>query len=345
LLYPPMGLLGLAWGVVLGAFLHLLVQLPEAHKHGWRFLPVLSFDANLKKIIRLMLPRTLGLAASQINLVVMTMLASTLTVGSIAVFSMANNLQSLPISIFALSLAVAVFPTFTQAFMEDNTKMFADNFSLNFRRILYVLVPISVLMLVLRAQLVRVILGTGAFGWENTYYTAQTLGFFALSIFAQGLIPLLARSFYAFEDTKTPMFISIFSIIINIVLAWFLAPVLGVMGLALAFSIANIINMLLLYFVLSIKIKDIDHNKIINSLLKILATSLLCGLAAYLALQVLSQLVNMRTFAGIFIQGAGAALAGLLIYLLASILFKLEEVAIVKRTLLKFWIFLKNGKN
>ena len=344
-LYPLLGLSALAWGVLLGAFLHLLVQLPEAYKYGWRFQLVFNFDSNLKKIFRLMLPRTMGLAASQINLVVITMIASTLTVGSIAVFNMANNLQSLPISIFALSLAIAVFPTFTQAFTSDNKKLFADNFSLNFRRILYILVPISVLMLVLRAQIVRVILGSGAFNWENTYYTAQTLGFFSLSIFAQGLIPLLARSFYAFEDTKTPMLISVFSIIINIFLALFLSPLLGVMGLALAFSIANIINMFLLYFVLSTKIININHNKILNSLVKILFNSFLCGLSAYLTLQILSQLVNMKTFIGVFVQGFGAASAGLLIYLLVSILFKLEEVDIVKRFLLKFWLFLKNGKH
>lgn len=343
-LYPILGLVALAWGVVLGAFMHLLVQLPEIIKNGWRYQFVIKFDKNLRKILKLMLPRTFGLAAGQINLVITTMIASTLSVGSIAIFNLANNLQSLPISLFAVSLAVAVFPTFTQAANEDNKKLFADNFSISFRRILFILIPISVLIVVLRAQMVRIILGTGAFSWENTYYTAQTLGLFALSIFAQGLIPLLGRSFYAYEDTKTPMSVSLISIIINVILSWFFAKYWGVMGLAIAFSISSIINMFLLYLILSLRITDINHNKIFNSLIKILANSCICGLVAYGMLNLLSLVVNMHTFMGILIQGLGAGLVALLSYVLLSILFRLEEVDIVKRILIKFWVFLRNGK-
>ncbi|MDP2812721.1 MAG: murein biosynthesis integral membrane protein MurJ [bacterium] len=342
--YPKLGLVGLSWGVVLGAFMHLLIQLPEIIKNGWHYQLVLKFDKNLRRILKLMLPRTFGLAASQINLVITTMIASTLASGSIAVFNLANNLQSLPISLFAVSLAVAVFPTFTQAASEDNKQLFADNFSISLRRILYLLIPISVLMVVLRAQIVRIILGTGAFNWQNTYDTAQTLGLFALSIFAQGLIPLLGRSFYAYEDTKTPMAVSFFSIVINIIFSWIFAKYWGVIGLAIAFSLSSIINMFLLYFILSLRVPDIDHNKIFNSLLKILANSCLCGLVAYAMLNLLSLVVNMRTFLGIFIQGFGAGLVALLSYVLLSILFRLEEVDIVKRILIKFWIFLRNGK-
>lgn len=344
-LYPILGLPGLAWGVCLGAFLHLVVQLPEVCKNGWRYSWALNFNSNLKQILKLMLPRTIGLAAGQINLVIITMIASTLTIGSVAIFNLANNLQSLPISLFAVSLAVAVFPTFTQAVNENNDKLFASNFSLSLRRILFLLVPISILVVILRAQIVRVILGTGAFSWEDTYFTAQTLGFFALSIFAQGLIPLLARSFYAFEDTKTPMSISIFSIIVNIILSFFLSRSLGVMGLALAFSISSIINMLLLYILLHQKIKTIDHNKIFNSLIKIIVNSCVAGFVAYTALYFLDDLVDMRTFWGIFTQGVGAGLLGLLSYLVLSIVFKLEEVDIVKRLIKRSLLLFKNGKN
>jgi len=115
-----------------------------------------------------------------------------------------------------------------------------------------------------------------------------SLSFFAISIFAQGLIPLLARSFYAFEDTKTPMSISIFSICLNLILSWFLAQSLGVLGLALAFSISSIINMLLLYIVLNLKVRDINNNLIFNSLVKISANAIISGFIAYGALQILA---------------------------------------------------------
>jgi len=244
-----------------------------------------------------------------------------------------------------VSLAVAVFPTFTQAVTEKNQELFKKNFSVSLRRILFLLIPISVLLVILRAQIVRIILGTGAFDWNNTYYTAQTLGFFALSLFAQGLIPLLARSFYAFEDTKTPMTISILSILLNIVLSWFLSHALGVMGLALAFSFSSIVNMLLLYIVLHFRIEHINDTLIFNSLIKISFNSLIAGITTYGSLHLLAPLVNMHSFLGVFIQGCGAGLIGLLTYLILSILFKLDEVQIIKKLLKKFILFFKNGQH
>jgi putative peptidoglycan lipid II flippase len=343
--YPRFGLVGLAYGVLLGAIMHLLIQLPEVHKNGWHYKFILKFDKNLKRILKLMLPRTIGLAAGQINLIVITMIASTLTTGSIAVFNYANNLQSLPVSLFAVSLAIAVFPTFTQAVNEKDSKSFSQNFSRSFRRILFMLIPISVLIVVLRAQLVRVILGSGAFDWDETYKTAQTLGIFATSIFAQGLIPLLARSFYAYEDTKTPMSISIFSIIINIVLSWQLAQYFGVFGLALAFSISSIINMMLLYIFLHFKLPNIDDNKILKAILKISLNSILAGAVAYSTLIFLDVLLDTHTFIGIFTQGLGAGLAGLLSYLVLGIVFRLDELDIVKKMLRKFVLLFRNGKH
>ncbi len=343
--YPILGLTGLAWGVFLGALLHLLIQLPEAYKNGWSYLFTIKITKELKKILRLMLPRTLGLAAGQINLLVITIIASTLTAGSIAIFNLANNLQSLPVSLFAVSLAVAVFPTFTQAINNDNQKLFADNFSSSLRRILFLLIPISVLTIVLRAQIVRVVLGSGAFDWNDTILTANTLGYFAISIFAQGLIPLLARSFYAFEDTKTPMTISVFSIIINIILSFILATKYAVLGLAIAFSISSIINMVLLYIGLHKKIHNISDGLIFSSLFKISFNSIIAGLLAYGSLQILAPLVDMHTFFGIFIQGFIAGIIGLLTYIILSIVFKLKEVEGIKKILIKSLALIKNGRN
>ncbi|MFA5126473.1 MAG: murein biosynthesis integral membrane protein MurJ [Patescibacteria group bacterium] len=343
--YPQVGLAGLAWGVVIGAAMHGLVQLPEAIKNGWRYNIILKWDSNLRQILKLMVPRTIGLAAGQINLVAVTMIGSTLTAGSIAIFNLANNLQSLPVSLFAVSLAVAVFPTFTQAFNENRQDLFAANFTASLRRILFLLIPLSVLLVVLRAQVVRVILGSGNFNWDNTYYTAQTLGWFSISIFSQGLIPLLARAFYAQADTKTPTSVGIICIIFNIFLSWALAvwANLGVIGLAIAFSITNILNMLILYIILHYRLSKINDNLIFISLLKISFNSLIGGMVAYGALNFMAPLVNMHTFLGIFTQGLVAGLLGLLSFLILSILFKLEEVQIVKDMLKRSLAVFKNG--
>lgn len=343
--YPYFGMSGLAWGVCLGAFLHLLIQLPEVYKNGYHYQFILSWSKELKRILILMIPRTMGLAAAQLNLVVITIIASTLTSGSIAIFNLASNLASIPISLFAVSLAVAVFPTFTEALSQDNHQLFAKNFSISLRRILYLLIPISAVMVILRAQLVRIILGTGQFGWEDTYYTAQTLGFFALSIFAQGLIPLLARSFYALEDTKTPTIVGIICVVLNILLSRILAPDLGIIGLALSFSISSIINMLILYVILHWRIPHLDEQPILGSLVKIGISTVVAGAFVYACLNFLALLVNMRSFWGIFTQGVLSGLVGLLVYVILSILLKMEEVVLIKKMLRKTLLLLKNGKN
>ncbi|MCK5357856.1 MAG: murein biosynthesis integral membrane protein MurJ, partial [Elusimicrobiales bacterium] len=230
---PLWGIYGLAWGVVLGALLHMLIQLPAVIKLGFRYRLIIDFkNKQVREIGRLMIPRTMSLAISQINLLVITIIASTLASGSIAVFNFANNLQSFPIGIFGISFAVAAFPTIS-AIAFDKPKLI-NNFSKVIRQILFFIVPATVLLLTLRAQIIRVILGTGQFNWEDTLLTIHTLGFFTLSLFAQASIPLLARVFYARHNSLTPFYIGLSSALVNLILSLVLVRILGVAGLALA---------------------------------------------------------------------------------------------------------------
>jgi len=199
-----------------------LIQLPSAIYSGFHFQRIFTFfHKGIKKIIKLMIPRTIGLAGFQINFLIITAIASTLASGSIAIFNLSHNLYYVPIGIVGISFATAAFPRLSKSFAKKEKKEFSRNFSLVFSQILYLVLPISVLFLILRAQIVRIILGTGEFGWTDTRLTAAALGIFALSIFAQSLIPLISRSFYAFHNTKTPVFISLWSIIINILGSFF----------------------------------------------------------------------------------------------------------------------------
>lgn len=334
--YKLFGVIGLAWGVVLGSFLHLLIQLPEVFKAGWKYQFKFKITIEVKKVLKLMIPRTMGLAGNQINQIVITMIASTLMVGSVAVFNLANNLQSFPISIFGVSLAIAAFPVFSEALGAGDQEKFKKVFSIHFRRILFLIIPVSVFILLLRAQIVRVILGSGNFDWSDTYYTAQTLGWFIISLFAQSTIPMLARSFYALEDTKTPVVISLCAIGVNIAGSYILGMKLGVEGLALAFSIASILNMIALIMVLRLRLGNLDDKKIIWSTFKISINSIFAGAGVYLMLQIMSNVVNMRTFGGIFLQGLSAGLVGIIIYLVISLFTNCEEIIIVKRFFQKY---------
>ena len=336
LFYRWWGIEGLAWGVVFGSCLHFLIQLPETLRAGWFYQWSWRLSGEVKKIFRLMAPRMLGMATQQVNLLVITVIASTLASGSLAIFNLANNLQSLPISIFGVSLAIAVFPVFSQTLAMEDKSGFVAAFSLHFRRIIFLIIPVSIMFLLLRAQIVRVVLGSGQFDWSDTYFTAQTLGWFVVSLFAQSLIPMLARTFYALEDTKTPVLISILAIILNIIGSLFLGPLLGVEGLALAFSAAAIFQLLVLIVVLKLRVGYLDDKKIIWSTFKISANSLLSGAVVYWLLRVMAGLVDMRTFWGIFTQGLVAGIVGIIFYLAISLFTNCQEINILKSWLKKY---------
>lgn len=343
------GIYGLALGVILGALLHLLIQIPTSVYLGFRYQPILKFkDESLKKIVKIMVPRTLTLGISQLNLVVITIIASTLAAGSLAVFNLANNLQIFPVGIFGISFAIAAFPTLSALAMKEEKKDFIESFSNTTREILFFMIPASALMLVLRAQIVRVILGSGNFTWEDTVLTIETLAMFSLSLFAQALIPLLIRGFYAFHNAKTPFIIGLISATINIFLSLFLTKPFGlfgynfnfgVAGLALAFSIATILNFVLLWIALRIKTHSLDEKKISWSVLKIVVATLVMAAVTQFMKFGIEPYFGTRTFVGIFLQGLIAGLAGIAVFIVVGLALRSQEmntfVNSVKRRLFK----------
>lgn len=325
------GIYGLAFGVILGTFLHMLIQLPQAVHLGWRYR--LIFDLahkGVKKIGKLMIPRTLGLAVSQINLVVITIIASTLASGSLAVFNLANNLQYFPIGIIGISYAAAAFPLLSEFSAKGKKEEMTKSFSHAVRQILFFIIPASVLLLVLRAQIVRVIFGSGKFNWEDTILTSDALAFFTLSLFAQALIPLLARFFYAIQDTKTPFLIGLASAGVNVGIALLLVKPLGVVGLALAFSIANLLNFGLLWVFLRLKHGSLDEANILSSTLKISFSALAMAFVVQAMKFILAPRVDMQTFFGVFGQGLGAGFAGLGIFVMVGMVLKSREMIAVR---------------
>jgi len=356
-LVPIFGIFGLGYGVILGAAFHWLIQVPAAKNSGFRYFPLFNFKSpGLMKIFKLMMPRTIGAAAYHLNLIVITALASTLAVGSIAIFNFANNLSHFPIVLIGVSFALAAFPTLSRAWANGEKEKFVENFSLVFRQILFLVIPVSVLVFLLRAQIVRIILGTGQFGWLETRLTAASLGIFCLGIFSFCFIPFLVRAFYSFQDTKTPVAVGIVSTALNIFLCFLLVWLLSfpnifqefmidflklegikevrVVGLPLALSVSGIFQFFLLLAFLSRKLGDIKLGEIWQSLKKIILASFLMAPSAYLALQVVANLVNMQTFWGVMVQAVSAGLLGALIYLLTALLLKSPEVKAIGSSVL-----------
>lgn len=342
-LVRTMGENGLAYGVVLGAFIHCALQAYGAYHSGWRY--AFSFntkDSDTKTVFKLMVPRTMAIAITQLNQVVVTMMASFLPIGSIAVYNYANNLQAVPIGVLAIPFALAIFPLFSEAVNQKNTDLFVSHFSSVVRQILFLIIPSTILILLLRAQIVRVILGSGRFDWNATINTADALACFALGLIAQSLIPVLSRAFFAFSNTKTPFVIGVISELISIIAALLLMRPLGVAGLALASSIGVTINLILLWVHLRAETKTLGEREILPMVLQVTAASFVMGLIVQLSKYPLAKLFNQQFFWGIFGQGLFAGLFGLLFYGLACYFLQVPEFMQLKNSFERRWLKLRN---
>ena len=349
------GIVGLAYGVILGALFHLLVQIPEVIRCGFKFKLDFKFkDTNLKKLITLMIPRTMSLAVVQINFLIVTILASTLDSGSLAIFNLANNIQSVPLGIFGISFAVVTFPSLTCFWAQKKNKEFVESFSSAFEKIIFFIIPTSVIFILLRAQLVRIILGAGRFDWTDTILTFQALGVFSLSLFAQSLIPLLTRSFFAIHNTKIPFLIGLFSEAINLILALILIQKYQIIGLVWAFSIATIINMFLLLIVFKKKVGNLNEKEIIKKTWKVIIASfvMMIGvqstkyLVAFLLeksnFSIFEYQINMYTLLGVLVQVLISLLVGLTLFYFVSKILKIQELEYFTKVIKKRLYFLKN---
>lgn len=289
-----------------------------------------------------MIPRALGLATTQLNLVVMTVMSSAVGVGSISVFNFANNIQQFPIGIIGISFAIAAFPALSQFIAENKKTDMIAHLSQVIRQIIFFIIPLTVIFLLLRAQIVRVILGSGQFTWSNTILTANTLAFFSLSLLAQSLIPLLARAFFAMRDTWTPFLVGLVSSLINIILGLYLKDILGVSGLALSFSLAMTVQLLLLWIILREKLGALEEGILLKSINKIAVAALVMAVFIQFIKTPLANVVDMTRLWGIFTQGAAAGILGLVVYVFICYGLKLDEMMQFKSSLQKRFIKLKN---
>lgn len=326
-LAPRYGLNGVAFAVVIGSALHFLIQVPSAIKLGYRYNPIMSIkDKSIKLMLRLMVPRSIGMGANQVMLLFFTSIGSALASGTISAFSYANNIQTMPVAALGSTFATAIFPTLTQKISQGKDEEFAFYLNRSLRVIGYLLIPSTAIFVLLRVQIVRLILGSRNFSWDDTRMTALALGFLSLSILAQGLIPLLSRAFYALKDTRTPMYIGIATVIVSVILAYPLARTMHISGLALAFSIGSYFNVIALVYYLKRIYPHIIDRSFLISYFKTTLISLAMAVVIHFLLPVVAGYVNMNRFSGIFIQTTVVTVIGVIIFLVLSYITKQEEM-------------------
>lgn len=325
-LAPRFGIEGVAWGVVIGAFVHLVVQSTVVLGLGLQRIPWPSFKIEgVRRILKLMAPRTVGLAVSQMNLVILLIFASSLAEGSVSVFNLANNLQSFPVGIIGISFSIAAFPLLTKFASTKNREGFAHALDSAARKITFFILPATALFFLLRAQAVRLALGAGAFDWEDTIRTATVLGVFLISLLGQSIVPLLARAFYAQQNTRTPLWIGVLSELANVGLAFYLRSMYGIVGLAIAFTVATYVNGILLFWMLERKYGPFGKRQYLSSALKSGVASVAIIAAGYPVRQILGTLFPLRTFWEVALQAACAGTVGVAAFVFVAWLLKSPE--------------------
>jgi len=346
-LYPIFGLKGLVFGVVLGALLHALIQVPFViHK---KVFPKFSLSINwrsLKNVALVSVPRTLTLSANQLASFFLVALASIMSVGSIAIFNLAWNLQSVPLSIIGVSYSSAVFPALSKFFAEKKKELFLERMIDSARHIIFWSVPATVLFIVLRAQIVRVIFGAGEFDWRDTRLTAAALSLFVISVVGQGLLLLFVRAYYAEGRTKKPLYINMVSAIFMALLALFLVKNVGemptllyfleemlkvsgqagtvVLLLPFAYSIAVGLNTVLHWLSFSKDYPEFSR-PVLFTLFHTFAASVIMGYVTFVSLR-LFDTFPMEKVWGVFMQGFLAGVCGLSALILSLVLLRNREI-------------------
>jgi putative peptidoglycan lipid II flippase len=251
LLARKIGVYSLVLGVVVGAALHLIIQVPQLLRVGIRYSPYLGLEnPSVREVGRLMLPRALGLGIVQLNFLVNTILASHLGAGSLAALNYAWMLMLLPEGIVAQGIATAAFPTFSRLVAQERHDEMQNLLSATLRAILYISIPASVGLFVLRVPLIQLLFQRGAFNVQSTDAVAAALQFYALGLFAHASVEIITRAFYAMHNTATPVMIGAGAMLTNIILSLLLVRTMNYPGLALANSVATIGEMLVLIYII-----------------------------------------------------------------------------------------------
>jgi putative peptidoglycan lipid II flippase len=268
----------LALGVLLGGIAQLFFQGPFLRRHGivWGFLFRPSHP-GVKRIASLMAPSVLGLAVTQLNVLVSTFLASYLPEGSVSYLYYADRLLEFPMGIFAIAIATAVLPLMSEHSAQNNWVKLRETLSFSLRLVFFVTVPAMVGLIVLGQPILNLLFQRGAFTAHSTAMTAQALLYYSLGLAGFAGVRIVVPTFYSLQDTKTPVKIAFVALIANGVLGALLMHPLKHGGLALATSLAAGLNFALLVFLLRKKMGKIGLGIIFRSFLKSLGASLIMG--------------------------------------------------------------------
>ncbi len=315
----------LAAGVVVGGVLQFLIQVPVLIKKGLKYKATLNFHhPGLIKIGKLMIPALAGLAVLEINIFVDTLLASLLPEGSVSYLFFGNRLVQFPQGIFAVALGVAILPTLSGQAAQNQIEDLRDTISFGIRLVLFITIPATVGLIVLREPIINLLFERGKFTHQSTIATAHALFYYAIGLCAYSGVKVIVPAFYSLKDTATPAKIAIYAMITNIILNLLLMGPLQHGGLALATSLSSLLNVILLIIILRKKIGGIKGRTILVSTIKLAVASIMMGFIIYWINTGFYDIgANTLLKAGILF---GNIVLGIIFYFMVSFFLKVEEV-------------------
>lgn len=346
-----LGVYAPVWGAVVGAFVYFAIHLPLAFHLGFRFTRSLDiFHPGVRKIFTLATPRTLEIGFWQILKASDLFFSSLISTASYGYFTFASHLALIPVSLFGVSLADAALPTLS--YEQKSPVRFRETFLTTFRQIIFLVAFPAVALIVLRIPAVRLAFGTARFTWKSTVLTGYTLSAFAVGIVSQAVASLMVRAFYALSDTLTPVKVGVVTIIMNITLSAYFVLVLKtpVWGIGLAFALANILQMVVLALLLSLRV-GVDLWQMVYPSVKVGVITFVSGGTMYVLLKILDRsawdkrlsflgyltlperfekfVLDTRYTTNLIILTTLVALIGVIIYVLLAKLLKIKELSLI----------------
>lgn len=310
---PPMSgqwaIMGMAIGTVCGGLAQFAIQIPSLYKVGFRLKPLLSFtDAGVKRVLRLMGPAVIGTSAVQIKVMIDAILAYSID-GGVSWLQYAFRLMQFPLGVFGVAVGIAALPTLSKLGSEKNIEKFRSTLSGSMSLVFLLTIPSACGLIILGEPIIRLIYERGFFTSSDTTMAAYALAAYALGLGGYAAIKILSPAFFALEDAKTPMYVSVASIIVHIFFSYTLLQYFrtvgvtderpdgfGHVGVALSTSIVATINFLALTFLMRRKIKRINAIQIITSFVKIAIASAIMSVACWFSYQYLTNYFGEKTF-------------------------------------------------
>jgi putative peptidoglycan lipid II flippase len=328
-LAPTFGVAGLAVGVVCGSLGHLLVQVQPLRRLGFRYEPRIDRDdPEARRALLLMAPRAFGLGAGQVTFIVVTALASTVSLGAVTDFNYAFILLQIPIGVIGVPLGIVLLPSLSRDAAVGREAEFAGLLTRALRLLLFAMIPIAALAAVLRHELVELLFGGGRLGPTDLDLIANTLLWFLTGLAAHALIAVLARAFYARQDTLTPVLAAIGAVAVNTSLAVVLVGPLGLSGIALAIAVAAWMETIVLVVILRARLPHLRLQGLGRVTIEAIAGSVVAGLIAVgvvaLAEQVLGEAPSRLVLVG---ESVVVTLAFGLAFAAVSVVLRIPELA------------------